>query len=294
MTKILSGKNIAEEIKIELKTKVDLLISAGKRPPHLAAILVGDNAPSRAYVAGKVAFCKQVGYKSTLIHLSDNISEEELLDEVQKLNDNKAIDGFIVQLPIPKHIDEQKIIMAIRPEKDVDGFHPQNMGNLVLGLPGFVSATPAGIIEIIKRSKIETEGKHCVVLGRSNIVGSPMSILLAKKAYPGNCTVTLAHSRTQNIEGICQQADILIAAIGNAKFVKESMVKEGAVVIDVGINRVIDSSKAKGYRLEGDVDFENVSKKCSAISPVPGGVGPMTIVSLMLNTYKAYELKMKN
>lgn len=285
---LLDGKALAQEIKNELTVSVKEIVKSGKRPPHLAAVLVGEHAPSLAYVNGKVKACKEVGYDSTLVRLSESISQDELLAKVQELNNDEAIDGFIVQLPLPTHIDENVIIESILPAKDVDGFHPENVGKMALGLPSFVSATPLGIMEMLKRNKIETEGKHCVVVGRSNIVGTPMSILMGKKSNPGNSTVTLAHSRTKNLKEVCASADILIAAIGRAAFITEEMVKEGAVVIDVGINRVDDASKKRGYRLVGDVDFEAVAEKSSYITPVPGGVGPMTIVSLMVNTHKAY------
>jgi methylenetetrahydrofolate dehydrogenase (NADP+)/methenyltetrahydrofolate cyclohydrolase len=259
--------------------------------PHLAAVLVGNDGGSETYVNYKVKDCNEVGFESTLIRRNADISEVELLSLVDDLNQNPEIDGFIVQLPLPDHIDEQKIIRAIDPAKDVDGFHPINVGNMVLGLPGFVSATPSGIVELMKRNNITTSGKHCVVLGRSNIVGTPMSILLSRNTEMGNATVTLCHSRTKNLKEICLQADILIAALGKPGFVSADMIKEGAVVIDVGTTRVPDSSKKSGFSLKGDVDYESVSEKASAITPVPGGVGPMTRVALLLNTLKAVSLK---
>jgi methylenetetrahydrofolate dehydrogenase (NADP+)/methenyltetrahydrofolate cyclohydrolase len=290
---ILDGKATADEIRKELAAAVQERKKNGKKIPHLAAILVGNDGGSLTYVGAKVKACDQIGFESTLIRYDDSVPEEILLAKVQALNEDRSIDGFIVQLPLPPHIDEMKITQAIDPKKDVDGFHPVNLGNMVLNLPGFLPATPAGILELLKRNKIETEGKNCVILGRSNIVGTPLSIMLGRNANPGNCTVTLAHSRTKNIRKICLSADILIAAIGQPDFVSADMVKEGAVVIDVGTTRVEDASRARGWRLKGDVNFEEVSKKCSFITPVPGGVGPMTIASLMINTLKAMELKGK-
>ena len=290
---ILDGKATADEIRKELAEAVQERKKNGKKIPHLAAILVGNDGGSLTYVGAKVKACDQIGFESTLIRYDDSVPEEILLAKVQALNEDRSIDGFIVQLPLPPHIDEMKITQAIDPKKDVDGFHPVNLGNMVLNLPGFLPATPAGILELLKRNKIETEGKNCVILGRSNIVGTPLSIMLGRNANPGNCTVTLAHSRTKNIREICLSADILIAAIGQPDFVSADMVKEGAVVIDVGTTRVEDASRARGWRLKGDVNFEEVSKKSSFITPVPGGVGPMTIASLMINTLKAMELKGK-
>lgn len=290
---LLDGKATSESIKKELAEAVKKRKEQGKKIPHLAAILVGTDGGSMTYVNAKVKACDQIGFESTLIRYDDSVPEEILLAKVQSLNEDKSIDGFIVQLPLPKHIDEMKITQAIDPLKDVDGFHPVNLGNMVLNLPGFLPATPAGIVELIKRNGIETEGKNCVVIGRSNIVGMPVSIMLARNTNPGNCTVTLTHSRTKNLEEICVKADIIISAIGRPNFVKAEMVKEGAVVIDVGTTRVPDSTRARGWRLCGDVDFENVSKKASFITPVPGGVGPMTIASLMINTLRAMELKGK-
>jgi methylenetetrahydrofolate dehydrogenase (NADP+)/methenyltetrahydrofolate cyclohydrolase len=288
---IIDGRRVAEEIKKELAEEVIKRLEQGKKIPHLAAILVGSDGASMTYVNAKVKACEEIGFKSTLIHLNAEVSKEELLLKVEQLNCDEEIDGFIVQLPLPAHLDALIITQAISPLKDVDGFHPQNVGNMVVNLPGFLPATPMGILELIKRLKIETAGKHCVVIGRSNIVGMPLSIMLGKNNYPGNCTVTLTHSKTINIEEICRSADILIAAIGQPNFVKATMVKKGAVVIDVGTTRVSDSSRERGWRLVGDVDYENVASICSFITPVPGGVGPMTITSLMLNTLKALELK---
>ncbi|MEJ6492679.1 MAG: tetrahydrofolate dehydrogenase/cyclohydrolase catalytic domain-containing protein [Flavobacteriales bacterium] len=290
---LLDGKKTSDEIKKELAQKVAQRKLEGKKIPHLAAILVGNDGGSMTYVNAKVKACDQIGFESTLIRYDSSVSEEILLGKVQQLNEDKSIDGFIVQLPLPDHIDELRVTQAIDPMKDVDGFHPVNLGNMVLNLPGFLPATPAGIVEIIKRNGIETSGKRCVVIGRSNIVGMPVSIMLSRNADPGNCTVTLTHSRTQNIKEICLTADILISAIGKPGFVKADMVKEGAVVIDVGTTRVPDDSRARGWRLRGDVDFDEVAPKCSFITPVPGGVGPMTIASLMINTLRAMELKGK-
>jgi methylenetetrahydrofolate dehydrogenase (NADP+)/methenyltetrahydrofolate cyclohydrolase len=288
---ILDGKGTAQEIRKELKGKVESLKSNGERPPHLAAVLVGDDGPSHTYVNAKVKDCRQIGYESTLVDLPATISEKDLLDRVDQLNNDDNIDGFIVQLPLPDHIDENKIIAAINPNKDVDGFHPENFGRMALNLPSFVSATPRGIVEILDRYDIETEGKHCVVIGRSNIVGTPISILMSRNNKVGNATVTVTHSRTKNLKELTQQADIVIAAIGNPYFLKADMVKDGAVIIDVGMSRVEDASKKRGYRLAGDVDFEKVKEKASHITPVPGGVGPMTRAALLLNTYRAYSIK---
>ncbi|HNR86406.1 MAG TPA: tetrahydrofolate dehydrogenase/cyclohydrolase catalytic domain-containing protein, partial [Taishania sp.] len=285
------GKKTAASIREELALAVKNRKESGKKIPHLAAILVGNDGGSLTYVNNKVKSCEEIGFESTLIHYDDTITEEALLKKINELNEDPNIDGFIVQLPLPKHIDELKVTQAVLPSKDVDGFHPQNLGNMVLNLPGFLPATPAGIIELLKRNNIETAGKHCVVIGRSNIVGSPVSILLARNTNPGNCTVTLTHSRTKNLTEICQQADIIIAAIGKPEFVTAEMVKEGAVVVDVGTTRVEDATRERGWRLCGDVDFKNVAPKCSFITPVPGGVGPMTIASLMINTLRAVELK---
>ena len=290
---VIDGIRISSEIKQELAIQVIERKAQGKKIPHLAAILVGNDGASMSYVNAKVKACEEIGFESTLIRYDSSVSEEILLAKVLALNLDKSIDGFIVQLPLPPQIDELKITQAIDPTKDVDGFHPQNLGNMVVSLPGFLPATPMGIIELIKRMKIETEGKNCVIIGRSNIVGMPLSIMLGRNSYPGNCTVTLAHSRTKNLSEVCLKADIIIAAIGQPNFIKADMVKKGAVVIDVGTTRVEDSSRERGWRLVGDVDYENVAPLCSYISPVPGGVGPMTIASLMMNTLKALELKGK-
>ena len=289
----LNGKETAQKIRTELQAKVSERKLRGSKTPHLAAILVGNDGGSLSYVSAKVKACEEIGFDSTLIRFDDNISETVLLQKVHELNNNDAIDGFIVQLPLPKHIDETKVTDTISPNKDVDGFHPMNLGNMLLNLPGFLSATPAGIIELIKRYNIETSGKHCVIIGRSNIVGTPLSIMLSRNSNPGNCTVTLAHSRTQNLKELCLQADILVAAIGKPEFVTADMVKEGAVIIDVGTTRVDDSSRERGWRLVGDVKYAEVAPKSSFITPVPGGVGPMTIASLMMNTLKAMELNGK-
>ena len=290
---VIDGNRISSEIKQELAIQVIERKTQGKKIPHLAAILVGNDGASMSYVNAKVKACEEIGFESTLIRYDSSVSEEILLAKVLALNLDKSIDGFIVQLPLPPQIDEMKITQAIDPSKDVDGFHPQNLGNMVVSLPGFLPATPMGILELIKRMKIETEGKNCVIIGRSNIVGMPLSIMLGRNSYPGNCTVTLAHSRTKNLSEVCLKADIIIAAIGQPNFIKADMVKKGAVVIDVGTTRVEDSSRERGWRLVGDVDYENVAPLCSYISPVPGGVGPMTIASLMMNTLKALELKGK-
>lgn len=290
---ILDGKETAKAIREELAQAVKERKEKGQKTPHLAAVLVGNDGGSLTYVGAKVKACQEIGFNSTLIHLKETITEEELLKKVEELNNNDEIDGFIVQLPLPKHIDEKKVTLSIDPKKDVDGFHPTNLGNMVLNLPGFLPATPAGILELLKRYEIETSGKHCVVIGRSHIVGSPMSILMARSAYPGNATVTLTHSRTKNLKELTQQADIIITAIGKPEFLTADMVKDGAVIIDVGITRVEDQSKAKGYKIVGDVDFESLKNKASYMTPVPGGVGPMTIVSLMMNTLKAMEINNK-
>ena len=290
---LLDGRATADIIRKELAEAVLERKRNGKKIPHLAAILVGNDGGSLTYVGAKVKACDQIGFESTLIRYDDSVPEEILLAKVQSLNEDKSIDGFIVQLPLPAHIDEMKITQAIDPKKDVDGFHPVNLGNMVLNLPGFLPATPAGIVELLKRNNIETEGKSCVIIGRSNIVGTPLSIMLGRNTDPGNCTVTLAHSRTINLKELCLTADILIAAIGQPDFVTADMVKPGAVVIDVGTTRVDDATRARGWRLKGDVKFDEVADKCSYITPVPGGVGPMTIASLMINTLKAMELKGK-
>ncbi|MCM1319200.1 MAG: bifunctional methylenetetrahydrofolate dehydrogenase/methenyltetrahydrofolate cyclohydrolase FolD [Muribaculaceae bacterium] len=284
---LIDGKHTADTIKKEIAQEVADMVARGERPPHLAAILVGHDGGSETYVASKVKACEMCGFKSTLLRFDDTITEAELLAEIDKLNNDPEVDGFIVQLPLPKHIDEQKVTEAIDPKKDVDGFHPVNVGKLSIGLPCFKSATPSGIIDLLDRYHIETRGKHAVVLGRSNIVGKPIASLLMQKAQPGNCTVTVCHSATPNIADICRQADIIVAALGSPLFLKENMVKEGAVVIDVGTTRVPDTTRKSGFRLCGDVDFDNVAPKCSFITPVPGGVGPMTICSLMKNTLQA-------
>lgn len=284
---IIDGKEISQRLKEEIAATVAEMVAQGKKRPHLAAVLVGHDGGSETYVANKVKACEQCGFKSTLIRREADVTEEEVLDIVRQLNDDTDVDGFIVQLPLPKHISEQKIIEAIDPKKDVDGFHPINVGRQSIGLPCFHSATPAGILELLKRYNIETSGKHCVVLGRSNIVGKPIATLMMQKAYPGNATVTVCHSATPDIKEICRQADIIIAALGVPGFVTADMVKPGAVIIDVGTTRVPDASKKSGFRLSGDVDFENVAPLCSFITPVPGGVGPMTIASLMQNTLLA-------
>ncbi|MES2620844.1 MAG: tetrahydrofolate dehydrogenase/cyclohydrolase catalytic domain-containing protein [Bacteroidota bacterium] len=286
-TQLLDGKKLAEELKLEIKTQVEQLIAKGGKKPHLAAILVGNDGGSLTYVGHKVKACEQVGFNSTLLHFDDTITEESLLNEVQKLNNDNDIDGFIVQLPLPKHINAEKVIMSVDPKKDVDGFHPVNVGKVALGLPAYVSATPLGITKILERYNIVTEGKHCVVIGRSNIVGRPMSILMSGQSKTGNATVTVCHSKTKNLKEITLQADIIIAALGKPEFLTGEMVKEGAVVIDVGTTRVTDTTSKNGWRLKGDVKFDEVAPKCSAITPVPGGVGPMTVVSLLLNTLKA-------
>jgi methylenetetrahydrofolate dehydrogenase (NADP+)/methenyltetrahydrofolate cyclohydrolase len=290
---LLDGRATADIIRKELAEAVLERKRNGKKIPNLAAILVGNDGGSLTYVGAKVKACDQIGFESTLIRYDDSVPEEILLAKVQSLNEDKSIDGFIVQLPLPAHIDEMKITQAIDPKKDVDGFHPVNLGNMVLNLPGFLPATPAGIVELLKRNNIETQGKNCVIIGRSNIVGTPLSIMLGRNMDPGNCTVTLAHSRTTNLKELCLTADILIAAIGQPDFVTADMVKPGAVVIDVGTTRVEDATRARGWRLKGDVKFDEVADKCSYITPVPGGVGPMTIASLMINTLKAMELKGK-
>lgn len=290
---ILNGKETAEIIRKELAIQVKERKAAGRKIPHLAAILVGNDGGSVTYVNNKLKSCEEIGFESTLIRYDDSVSEEVLLNKVIALNEDKSIDGFIVQLPLPAHIDEMKVTLTIDPKKDVDGFHPINVGNMMLNLPGFVPATPAGIVELMRRYNIETSGKNCVVVGRSNIVGTPLSLLLGRNSNPGNCTVTLVHSRSENIKDICLNADILVAAVGVPGFITADMVKEGAVVIDVGTTRIEDPSRERGWRLAGDVDFKEVAPKTSAITPVPGGVGPMTIASLMINTLKAMELKGK-
>ncbi len=284
---LIDGKSISEAIQQEIGEQVKLIVQSGQRAPHLAAVLVGNDGGSETYVANKIKACEKSGFGSSLVRLDETVTEKELLKTVESLNNNPEIDGFIVQLPLPSHINERKITEAIHPAKDVDGFHPVNVGRMVLNLPSYISATPNGILQLLKRYQIQTEGKHCVVIGRSNIVGSPMSILLAKNSSPGNCTVTLCHSKTKNIEAITQQADIIICALGKPGFLTSKMVKDGAVVIDVGTTRVADPTAKKGFRLMGDVRFDEVAPKCSYITPVPGGVGPMTIASLLQNTLLA-------
>ncbi|MDR1755439.1 MAG: bifunctional methylenetetrahydrofolate dehydrogenase/methenyltetrahydrofolate cyclohydrolase FolD [Culturomica sp.] len=288
---IIDGKRTSAQIKQELADEVQKIKAAGKKIPHLAAVLVGNDPASETYVANKVRACREIGFKSTECRYSEEITEEQLLEVIGKLNADPDVDGYIVQLPLPAHISEQRILLAIDPAKDVDGFHPFNVGKMVTGLPGYLPATPAGIVELLKRYRIPTRGKHCVVLGRSNIVGTPVSILMSRKEEHADCTVTLCHSRTQNIKAYTLQADILIVAIGKPHFVTADMVKEGAVVIDVGIHRVPSDKTASGFRLTGDVDFEQVAPRCSYITPVPGGVGPMTIVSLLQNTLLAARQK---
>lgn len=285
--KLIDGKAVSAQIKKEIAQEVAEIKAAGGKTPHLAAVLVGNDGGSETYVANKVKTCEEVGFKSTLIRYDNDVTEEEILACVDRLNKDDDVDGFIVQLPLPKHISEDKVIEAIDYRKDVDGFHPVNVGRMSLGMPCFLSATPAGIVELLKRYEIETSGKNCVVLGRSNIVGKPVANLLMQKGYPGDCTVTVCHSRTPNIKEVCLEADIIIAALGVPEFLKGDMVKEGAVVIDVGTTRVPNAERKSGFKLTGDVDFDEVAPKCSYITPVPGGVGPMTIVSLMRNTLLA-------
>jgi methylenetetrahydrofolate dehydrogenase (NADP+)/methenyltetrahydrofolate cyclohydrolase len=287
--KLLDGRTLLANIKEELKSEVAAIIDHNERPPHLAAVLVGNDPSSLSYVASKEKACHQVGITSSVYQYPENFTENELLRVIDFLNNDQDIDGYIVQLPLPPHIDPNKIIQSISPDKDVDGFHPYNLGRMMMGQPSFIPATPLGIMQMLERYQIETEGKHCVVLGRSMIVGTPVSILLSRKAKPGNATVTLCHSYTQNLKEICLSADILIVAIGKPHFVTVDMVKEGSVVIDVGIHRIPDSTKEKGYTIVGDVDFEEVSKKTEWISPVPGGVGNMTIAGLLMNTLKAWK-----
>lgn len=284
---IIDGNDLSQKIKSEIAIEVEKIKKEGGKIPHLAAVLVGENPASKVYVRNKVRSCEQVGFKSTLIQKSADISEAELIETVHYLNNDDDIDGFIVQLPLPKHINEERVTLTIDPKKDVDGFHPVNFGRMALGMPCYLPATPYGIVTMLDRYDIETSGKHAVVIGRSSIVGTPMSILLSRKAKVGNCTVTMTHSRTKNLAGILRQADIIVAAIGIPNFVKPDMVQKGAVIIDVGINRVDDESAKRGYRLVGDVDYEGVAPLASFITPVPGGVGPMTVTSLMLNTLKA-------
>ena len=288
---ILDGKKAAQAIREELKIEVAQLAAEGKKIPHLAAILVGNNGASETYVAAKVKACEEVGFRSTLIRFEADVPAIRLLEKVEELNNDPDVDGILVQLPLPKHIPESDVINTLDPEKDVDGFHPVNVGKLVQGLPAFVSATPHGIMLLLEHYKIETKGKHAIVIGRSNIVGRPMSILLSANTNPGNCTVTVCHSHTKNLKELCLQGDIIVAALGKPEFVTADMVKEGAVVIDVGITRTEDSTRKSGYRLRGDVQFDTVAPKCSWITPVPGGVGPMTIAALMKNTYRSCLMK---
>lgn len=287
---ILDGKKVSNQIKEEITAEVQKIIDRGEKVPHLAAIIVGNDGASLTYVSSKVKACERVGFESTLVRMPGTTSELELLKKIEELNDNDAIDGFIVQLPLPKQIDTQKVLLTVDPDKDVDGFHPTNFGKMALDMTSFIPATPFGILELLERYRVETAGKHTVVIGRSHIVGRPMSILMGRKGFPGNSTVTLTHSHTKNITQITSQADIIITALGNPGFLKAEMVKDDAVIIDVGITRVEDETRPRGYRLEGDVDFENVSKKASFITPVPGGVGPMTIAMLLKNTLLAREM----
>lgn len=286
---LLDGSATSKNIKLEIAQEVSALKNAGKKIPHLAAVLIGEDGASMTYVGSKVKACEEVGFQSTLITRPSTTSEEELLAIVDGLNKNPEIDGYILQLPLPKHINEHKVLLAVDPAKDVDGFHPVNVGRMMLNLPCFLPATPAGIIELLRRYDVVTSGKHAVVIGRSHIVGLPISVLLQRNGNPGNCTVTITHSKTTDLKSICKTADIIIAAIGKPEYVTADMVKEGAVVVDVGITRVTDPSKKSGFRIAGDVDFANVAPKCSFITPVPGGVGPMTIVSLMMNTLSAVK-----
>ncbi|CAZ96720.1 bifunctional methylenetetrahydrofolate dehydrogenase/methenyltetrahydrofolate cyclohydrolase FolD [Zobellia galactanivorans] len=287
--KLLDGKKVSNQIKDEIAIEVAGMKERGEKVPHLAAVLVGNDGASLTYVGSKVRSCKKIGFESTLIHLPSETTEEELLQQVHQLNTDPDIDGYIVQLPLPKHIDEEKVLMAVNPDKDVDGFHPTNFGKMALDMETFISATPFGIMELLKRYDVDTEGKHAVVIGRSHIVGRPISILMSQKGKAANCTVTLAHSRTKNIKELTLQADIVVSALGVPHFLKADMVKEGAVIIDVGITRVADETKEKGYYITGDVDFESVGPKASFITPVPGGVGPMTIAMLLKNTLLARE-----
>ena len=288
---LLDGKIVSQAVKDRLKIQNEERLIQGKKAPHLAAILIGNNGASETYVGSKVKSCAEVGFKSTLIRLDESVSENELHFKINELNNDFDVDGILVQLPLPKHISEEKVIEAIFPSKDVDGFHPESVGRMVQGLPAFYPATPYGILLMLGHYNIETKGKHAVVIGRSNIVGRPISIMLNKNEYPGNCTVTVCHSHTPNLKEICLQADIIVAALGRPEFLKSDMVKEGAVVIDVGITRVPDSSKKSGFSIKGDVDFDQVAPKCSYITPVPGGVGPMTIAALLMNTFKACVAK---
>lgn len=287
--KIIDGKQIASEIKKELAQEVIALLDEGKRPPHLVAVIVGEDGASQSYVTSKEKQSKEVGFMSSVYRFPETLTEEELLNTVDFLNNDNEVDGFIVQLPLPKHINEQKVIERINYKKDVDGFHPMNCGRLMNNMPSFLPATPFGVMTMLERAKVDTVGKHCVVVGRSNIVGTPMSVLMSRNHSNANCTVTLCHSKTNNLKEICLSADILIVAIGKPEFITKEMVKDGAVVIDVGIHRIEDSTKEKGYRIVGDVKFNEVAPKCSQITPVPGGVGMLTVVSLLQNTLKAYK-----
>lgn len=287
---LLDGKKLSEEIQAELAQKVSHLKSEGKKIPHLAAVLVGNDGASETYVASKVKACERIGFGSTLIRKESSVTHAELMTVVQQLNSDENITGILVQLPLPKHIDEEKVTYAISPSKDVDGFHPVNVGRMVKGLPCHLPATPYGILMLLEKYQVQTEGKHCVVIGRSDIVGKPMSILMSRNSYPGNCTVTTCHSKTKNLKEICLSADIIVAALGRPEFVTGDMVKEGSVVIDVGITRVPDATKKSGFKLKGDVHFESVAPNCSFITPVPGGVGPMTIAALLMNTMNASAL----
>ncbi|HUH28013.1 bifunctional 5,10-methylenetetrahydrofolate dehydrogenase/5,10-methenyltetrahydrofolate cyclohydrolase [Gelidibacter sp.] len=289
---LLDGKKVSNDIKNEIAEQVKKMKANGEKVPHLAAIIVGNDGASLTYVASKVKACERVGFESTMVRLSNTTSQVELLDKIKELNENPDIDGFIIQLPLPKQIDTQKVLLAVNPDKDVDGFHPMNFGKMALDMSTFIPATPFGILELLDRYGVDTQGKHTVVIGRSHIVGRPMSILMGRKGFPGNSTVTLTHSHTKNITQITSQADIIISALGVPNFLKAEMVKDDAVIIDVGITRVPDDSTEKGYRITGDVDFENVSKKASYITPVPGGVGPMTIAMLLKNTLLARERQM--
>lgn len=284
---LLDGKAISSQIKSEIKAEVEQWVAGGGKKPHLAAILVGQDGASETYVASKIRSCEEIGFTSTLLRFEADITEAQLLEAVESLNNDPDVDGFIVQLPLPKHISENTVMEAVNPAKDVDGFHPINVGRMCKGLPAYISATPFGILEMLIRAGIETSGKHCVVIGRSQIVGLPMSILMQRNTYPGNCTVTITHSKTQNLKEICQSADILVVALGRPEFVKADYIKEGAVVVDVGITRVADTTKKSGFSIKGDVDFNDVAPKASFITPVPGGVGLMTICGLLTNTFKA-------
>ncbi|HZE84292.1 MAG TPA: bifunctional methylenetetrahydrofolate dehydrogenase/methenyltetrahydrofolate cyclohydrolase FolD [Puia sp.] len=291
---LLDGQFVSRSIQDSLRMKVAQLAAEGKKLPHLAAVLVGNNGASETYVGAKVKTCSEIGYKSTLHRLGSDISENKLLNLIDELNNDPDVDGILVQLPLPKHISDEKVINSIHPSKDVDGFHPINLGRMVQGLDSFISATPHGIMLLLEHYKIDTKGLHALVIGRSNIVGRPISILLSNNTNPGNCTVTIAHSQTRNLEELCRQADIIVAAIGRPEFVTASMVKEGAIVIDVGITRVPDASKKSGFALKGDVKFDEVAPRCSYITPVPRGVGPMTIAALMKNTFRAWEVRNEN